>query len=116
MLPSVQTDLVNILEYITGQSGSLLIGRRFVDALRQKCRDLASLPATIGRARPELRPDVRSFAFRGYVIFFRYYGDFFEWRTLWKDIGTSMLCGQRVKASRGAQVDRRSRIPLRWLR
>ncbi|MES0028990.1 type II toxin-antitoxin system RelE/ParE family toxin [Mesorhizobium sp. M0040] len=78
MLPSVQADLVNILEYITRESGSLLVGGRFADALRQKCRDLASLPATIGRARPELRPDVRSFAFRGYVIFFRYNGDFFE--------------------------------------
>lgn len=78
MLPSVQTDLVNILDYMTRESGSLVIGRRFVDALRQKCRDLSSLPATIGRARPDLRPDVRSFAFRGYVIFFRYDGDWFE--------------------------------------
>ncbi|MER9709485.1 type II toxin-antitoxin system RelE/ParE family toxin [Mesorhizobium sp. M0213] len=78
MLPSAQADLVNILEYLTRESGSLFIGGRFVDALRPKCRDLASLPATIGRARPELRPDVRSFAFRGYVIFFRYNGDFFE--------------------------------------
>jgi toxin ParE1/3/4 len=78
MLPSVQTDLVNILEYITRESGSLAIGRRFVNALRRKCRDLSSLPATIGRARPDLRQDVRSFAFRGYVIFFRYNGDCFE--------------------------------------
>ena len=78
MLPSVQADLVNIFEYIARESGSLVIGRRFVEGLRQKCRDLSSLPATIGRARPDLRPDVRSFAFRGYVIFFRYNGDWFE--------------------------------------
>lgn len=26
----------------------------------------------LGRPRPELRPDIRSFVFRGYVIFFRY--------------------------------------------
>jgi toxin ParE1/3/4 len=26
----------------------------------------------LGRARPELRPDIRSFAFKGHVIFFRY--------------------------------------------
>lgn len=32
----------------------------------------------MGRARPELLPDVRSFAFRGYVIFFRYVDDVFE--------------------------------------
>lgn len=78
MLPSAQADLVYLLEHITRESGSLEIATRFVGALRQKCRDLATLPATIGRARPELRPDVRSFAFRGYVIFFRYQGDHFE--------------------------------------
>ncbi|WP_246780918.1 type II toxin-antitoxin system RelE/ParE family toxin [Rhizobium sp. BK602] len=32
----------------------------------------------MGRARPELLPDVRSFAFHGYVIFFRYVDDVFE--------------------------------------
>ncbi len=51
---------------------------RFVGVLRQKCRDLATLPATIGRTRPELRPDVRSFPYRGYVIFFRYRESYFE--------------------------------------
>lgn len=32
----------------------------------------------MGRPRPELRPDMRSYAFRGYVIFFRYFGEVFE--------------------------------------
>ena len=32
----------------------------------------------MGRARPELRSDIRSFAFRDYVIFFRYIDDVFE--------------------------------------
>jgi plasmid stabilization system protein ParE len=41
-------------------------------------RELAALPGTLGRARPELRPDIRSFAFGSYVIFFRYGGDRFE--------------------------------------
>jgi plasmid stabilization system protein ParE len=36
------------------------------------------LPGTLGRARPELRPNIRSFAFRGYVIFFRYEGERLE--------------------------------------
>ena len=31
----------------------------------------------MGRARPELLPGIRSFAFRGYLIFFRYQGDEF---------------------------------------
>ncbi|PYE89336.1 type II toxin-antitoxin system RelE/ParE family toxin [Phyllobacterium leguminum] len=78
MLPSALTDLVDILEYVTRESGSLVTGRRFVEELRQKCRILAGLPGTLGRARPELRPDIRSVAFKGYVIFFRYAGDYFE--------------------------------------
>jgi biotin carboxylase len=51
MLPSAQADLINILEYITRESGSLNIGRRFVGALRQQCREFAALPGTLGRAR-----------------------------------------------------------------
>ncbi len=78
MLPSALTDLVNILEYITRQSGSLMAGRRFVGELRQKCRTLADLPGTLGRAWPELRADIRSAAFKGYVIFFRYVDERFE--------------------------------------
>ena len=78
ILPSAQSDLVNILEFVTRESGSLVTGQRFVGALRQKCRELSALPATIGRARPELRPDIRSFAFKGHVIFFRYQPDAFE--------------------------------------
>ena len=78
MLPSAQADLVHILEHMTRESGHLTIGRRFVGTLRQKCRNLAALPGTLGRARPELRPDRRSFAFKGYVILFRYVGENFE--------------------------------------
>ncbi|HWU63757.1 MAG TPA: type II toxin-antitoxin system RelE/ParE family toxin [Ensifer sp.] len=77
-LDSAKEDLVHILRYITTQSGSLAIGQDFVAALRQKCRHLAGLPGHMGRPRPELREDIRSFAFRGYVIFFRYVGDKFE--------------------------------------
>jgi toxin ParE1/3/4 len=78
MLPSAQADLVHILEHITRESGHLAIGRRFVGALRQQCRDLAALPGTLGRARPEIRPDIRSYAYKGYVILFRYADDRFE--------------------------------------
>lgn len=78
MLPSALADLVSILEYITRESGSIIIGRRFVGELRQKCRLLASLPGTLGRVRPELRSDIRSTHFKGYVIFFRYIDDRFE--------------------------------------
>lgn len=67
-----------ILVFIARESGSHSVARGFVDLLRQQCRKLASLPGTLGRTRPELHPDVRSFAFKGYVIFFRYEGATFE--------------------------------------
>ena len=54
------------------------MGRAFVGRLRQKCAHLASHPGTLSRPRPDILPDLRSFAFKGYVIFFRYAGDVFE--------------------------------------
>lgn len=77
-LDSARQDLVHILRYVTLQSGSLQTGQDFIAVLRQKCRHLAGLPGHMGRPRLELRADIRSFAFRGYVIFFRYVGDRFE--------------------------------------
>lgn len=77
-LASARRDLGDILSYIAHESGSVAIARRFVDALRQQCRTLASLPGTLGRPRPELRPDIRSAPFKGYIIFFRYRDDAFE--------------------------------------
>lgn len=77
-LDSAKQDLINILRFITLESGSLTTGQQFVEALRKKCRHLAGLPGKMGRPRPELRPDMRSYAFRGYVIFFRYVDNRFE--------------------------------------
>ncbi len=74
---AAREDLSNILEYITRESTSLAIGLRFTDELRAKCSNLASLPGTMGRERPELGYDIRSFAVKNHVIFFRYQGDFF---------------------------------------
>jgi toxin ParE1/3/4 len=71
-------DLSSIFNYIARESGSLETDRRFTSQIREKCKNLASLPATMGRARPELRQDIRSFALRGYVIFFRYRGEVLE--------------------------------------
>jgi toxin ParE1/3/4 len=75
---SALADFAAILECITRQSGSRVIGRGFVDRLQQQCKKFESLPGTLGRSRPELRPDLRSFACKGYVIFFRYRGGTFE--------------------------------------
>jgi len=77
-LASARRDLLAILEYITRESGSLAVGRRFTEELRGQCTKLAALPGTLGRTRLELRQDIRSFAFGSYVIFFRYDGDRFE--------------------------------------
>jgi plasmid stabilization system protein ParE len=77
-LSSARQDFRNILRYITVESADRAVARAFVDRLQQQCRKLASLPGTLGRARPELRPDIRSFPYRGYIIFFRYEADTFE--------------------------------------
>jgi toxin ParE1/3/4 len=69
---AAKQDLLGILDYIAAESGDVAVGLHFTTQLRQQCSKLADLPGTLGRARPELRPDVRSFAFKGYVIFFRY--------------------------------------------
>jgi toxin ParE1/3/4 len=52
--------------------------QRFVIRLRAQCRRLAELSTTLGRPRPELRPGLRTFPFRGYVIVFRYSGEVLE--------------------------------------
>jgi plasmid stabilization system protein ParE len=77
-LASARDDLTSIVDYITRESGSVAVGIGFTNSLRRQCAKLAALPGSLGSPRPELRPDVRSFAFRGYVIFFRYDGKFLE--------------------------------------
>ncbi len=60
-LASVRADLPSILTYIADESGSVAVGEAFARRLRAKCHELAALEAVIGRARPELREDIRSF-------------------------------------------------------
>ena len=71
-LDSAQDDLIHIFKYIARESGSIPTAERFVKALRQRCRYLASLPGEIGRTRSELGPNLRSSVYRGYIIYFRY--------------------------------------------
>lgn len=77
-LAAAQRDLLAVLDYITRGSGNLAVGRAFVDRLQAHCEKLASLPGTMGRARPELLPDIRSSAYGSYVIFFRYRDNMLE--------------------------------------
>jgi toxin ParE1/3/4 len=78
LLPSARDDLSSIFWYLVEASGSRLIADRFVRSLRAQCVKLASLPVTLGRSRPELRAGLRSFPFRGYIIFFRYVDNVLE--------------------------------------
>lgn len=77
-LASARADLLDILEFVARQSGSTATAVRLVADLRGKCSDLAGLPGIMGRPRPELRPDIRSFSHKGYVIFFRYEAGMFQ--------------------------------------
>ena len=77
-LTVARDDLVAISNYIADASGSRSVARALVDRLRAHCRKLATLPGTLGRARPDLHPDLRSIADGAYVILFRYAGDRLE--------------------------------------
>jgi plasmid stabilization system protein ParE len=66
------------LIHIARGSGSISVARRFTAELRRRCDELAALPGTMGRARPELSPGVRSIAHKGYVLIFRYVDHRFE--------------------------------------
>ena len=79
ILNSARRDIAHIYAYIEERSGDATIAERFARQLNEQCRRLAQLPGTLGRARPELRPDIRSAPFKSYIIFFRYVGaDVFE--------------------------------------
>ncbi len=71
-LPDARRDLIQIQNYLATESGSLVVALAFIATLRRQCRKLAELPGTLGRARPELRPDLRGVTHRGYLILFRY--------------------------------------------
>ncbi|EUB95397.1 plasmid stabilization system [Rhizobium sp. CF080] len=77
-LSSARSDLAQIQAYITRESGNPATGRGFARQLRLKCISLAGLPGKMGRARDELETAIRSTAFRGYIVFFRYVGDEFQ--------------------------------------
>lgn len=77
-LEQAKDDLIQIRRYIARGSGSKEIAARYIEKLRQECRQLASLPGTMGRARPELAEGVRSIPYGNYVILFRYNGPYLE--------------------------------------
>ncbi|MES2046430.1 MAG: type II toxin-antitoxin system RelE/ParE family toxin [Pseudomonadota bacterium] len=74
-LTDAREDLREIGFYIAQESGSTVIALSFVDGIIERCGRLAGLPGTLGTARSELRPDLRSIAHENYVVFFRYIED-----------------------------------------
>jgi toxin ParE1/3/4 len=66
-LPRARADLREIGRYIARDNGPRAIS--FVEDLRVSCRRLAQ-HSRMGRARPNLRSGLRSFAHDDYVIFY----------------------------------------------
>lgn len=75
---SAREDLTAIGVYIADRSGSRVVADRFVARLRGKCRQIAHSPIRLGRAHPNLLPDIRGLTFGNYMIFFRHLGDTVE--------------------------------------
>ena len=75
LLESARQDIADIFAYVERRSGSASVAERLARQINDQCRQIARLPGTLGRARPELRPDLRSAPFKGYFIFFRYCDD-----------------------------------------
>jgi len=70
-LDSAKDDLADIASHIAA-SGDRDAAGRFTGEIIAKCEHLATLTGLLGRARPELRADIRSSPFKSYLIFFRY--------------------------------------------
>jgi toxin ParE1/3/4 len=63
-------DLHDIWYYVALRSGSLEIADRLIDSITERFLLLASQP-NLGRARPDLNTDLRSFPVSEYVIIYR---------------------------------------------
>ena len=67
-----QDDLDEIFWFVARKSGSAEVAFIFVERLRLRCEEIAALPFPMGQRRIDLRTDVHSSAFEGYVLFLRY--------------------------------------------
>lgn len=66
--PRATEDLNQIWLYISIEADEE-IADNFVDQIKEKCNTIALAPSGF-RLRPELFPDLRSFPFRSYIIFY----------------------------------------------
>ena len=77
-LAQARDDLIHIKRYIARESGSQSTAVQFTEKIREQCRKLADLPGKMGRLRPELGENLRSYPYGNYVIFFMYNDDCLE--------------------------------------
>ena len=73
-----EADLLEVLEWVAGQSASLDAAAGFDAKLRAKCRSIAAVSATSGRPREDLAPGLRSVSWRNHIILLRYTPDAIE--------------------------------------
>jgi toxin ParE1/3/4 len=66
--PRARQDLIEVWQYIADDNEAA--ADRALDRIERALVNLAENP-TIGRARPELAPDLRSFPVGNYVLFYR---------------------------------------------
>lgn len=77
-LNRAKKDLASIIDFIELAKGDVETGYRVAERIKAQCRKISTLPALLGRPRSELGPDLRSFPFESYLIFFRYADDRLE--------------------------------------
>ncbi|MGB3028165.1 type II toxin-antitoxin system RelE/ParE family toxin [Paradevosia shaoguanensis] len=75
---AARRQIIEIGIFVADQSQRPELATNIIARMGEQCSKLSTLPGTLGRPRPELAPDLRSFPFRGYVIFFRYLPDTVE--------------------------------------
>ena len=84
LAPEAADDLDDIWYYVAGQSGSVEVADRLIDAITARFSLLARHPH-MGRPRDDdLRPRLRTFAVGSYIIIYRLDGrDVLILRVLW---------------------------------
>lgn len=71
-------DLRDISRYIARESASVDTARAFINRLQSKCQRGAKFESSIGRARPDLGPEIRSIAVNNDLVLVRYRHDTLE--------------------------------------
>ena len=77
-LAKARADLIGIFESQAGRTGRPDQAVKLIEGIDAKCRQIARTKIMLGRPRPKLMPDIRSFLFGQYLIFLRYRPDEIE--------------------------------------